>query len=190
MVTNIVNPTISVGEHNNLANLVLLETYSIKLLHFFVFFFSSRRRHTRCSRDWSSDVCSSDLPGDRLAERLTFEVPERDVDRRDGGDRPALSPVVAERGVQVLPEHGVLECVLSDEARGVDLVDERPVDRRRAVRLTESGEAVLGEDLDDERLTDGVPAFRGAEHLGLGQLVAKDPGADFADLHGRLRRLP
>src|SRR5256884_6692870 len=25
------------------------------------FFFSSRRRHTRCSRDWSSDVCSSDL---------------------------------------------------------------------------------------------------------------------------------
>src|SRR2546429_4461271 len=30
------------------------------LSHFF-FFFSSRRRHTRCSRDWSSDVCSSDL---------------------------------------------------------------------------------------------------------------------------------
>src|SRR2546422_3400372 len=27
----------------------------------FLFFFSSRRRHTRCSRDWSSDVCSSDL---------------------------------------------------------------------------------------------------------------------------------
>src|SRR2546429_2910083 len=28
------------------------------------FFFSSRRRHTRCSRDWSSDVCSSDLGTD------------------------------------------------------------------------------------------------------------------------------
>src|SRR5256884_7309115 len=28
---------------------------------FMFFFFSSRRRHTRCSRDWSSDVCSSDL---------------------------------------------------------------------------------------------------------------------------------
>src|SRR5208282_4506590 len=27
----------------------------------FAFFFSSRRRHTRCYRDWSSDVCSSDL---------------------------------------------------------------------------------------------------------------------------------
>src|SRR5699024_3144480 len=27
-----------------------------------IFFFSSRRRHTRSKRDWSSDVCSSDLP--------------------------------------------------------------------------------------------------------------------------------
>src|SRR5690554_7861849 len=26
-----------------------------------LFFFSSRRRHTSCGRDWSSDVCSSDL---------------------------------------------------------------------------------------------------------------------------------
>src|SRR5699024_11586133 len=26
------------------------------------FFFSSSRRHTRSNRDWSSDVCSSDLP--------------------------------------------------------------------------------------------------------------------------------
>src|SRR5258707_695314 len=30
-------------------------------LRFFIFFFSSRRRHTRYWRDWSSDVCSSDL---------------------------------------------------------------------------------------------------------------------------------
>src|SRR3989449_5730268 len=37
------------------------------------FFFSSRRRHTRCSRDWSSDVCSSDLvrgASDRVPEAL------------------------------------------------------------------------------------------------------------------------
>src|SRR5206468_11481562 len=32
---------------------------------FFFFFFSSRRRHTRSDRDWSSDVCSSDLPSAR-----------------------------------------------------------------------------------------------------------------------------
>src|SRR5258707_9556161 len=33
----------------------------ISLCSFFFFFFSSRRRHTRYWRDWSSDVCSSDL---------------------------------------------------------------------------------------------------------------------------------
>src|SRR6266542_6531618 len=32
------------------------------------FFFSSRRRHTRCYRDWSSDVCSSDLEAELLRE--------------------------------------------------------------------------------------------------------------------------
>src|SRR5699024_12127404 len=31
------------------------------LCFFCLFFFSSRRRHTRSKRDWSSDVCSSDL---------------------------------------------------------------------------------------------------------------------------------
>src|SRR5699024_11265927 len=31
------------------------------IIAFFFFFFSSRRRHTRSKRDWSSDVCSSDL---------------------------------------------------------------------------------------------------------------------------------
>src|SRR2546422_6908073 len=35
-------------------------SHNCLILSYF-FFFSSRRRHTRCSRDWSSDVCSSDL---------------------------------------------------------------------------------------------------------------------------------
>src|SRR6266513_4221144 len=39
------------------------------LLIVFFFFFSSRRRHTRSKRDWSSDVCSSDLLG-KLREAL------------------------------------------------------------------------------------------------------------------------
>src|SRR5690606_39589220 len=37
--------------------------FTICLIIFRIFFFSSRRRHTRFSRDWSSDVCSSDLEG-------------------------------------------------------------------------------------------------------------------------------
>src|SRR5206468_4344416 len=35
--------------------------FFIVYFFFFFFFFSSRRRHTRSDRDWSSDVCSSDL---------------------------------------------------------------------------------------------------------------------------------
>src|SRR3989442_6782118 len=38
---------------------------------FLLFFFSSRRRHTRCGRDWSSDVCSSDLV---LLHRLALRL--------------------------------------------------------------------------------------------------------------------
>src|SRR5207247_7894465 len=38
----------------------------------FYFFFSSRRRHTRSTRDWSSDVCSSDLAEDDPARALRY----------------------------------------------------------------------------------------------------------------------
>src|SRR5207249_5980629 len=37
------------------------------------FFFSSRRRHTRSKRDWSSDVCSSDLSLDVPGKRITVQ---------------------------------------------------------------------------------------------------------------------
>src|SRR2546422_3379939 len=46
---------------------------------FLFFFFSSRRRHTRCSRDWSSDVCSSDLP---------WQGAEPQVHQHDHAERP------------------------------------------------------------------------------------------------------
>src|SRR5699024_12092023 len=39
----------------------IYELVVFSLFSFFIFFFSSRRRHTRSKRDWSSDVCSSDL---------------------------------------------------------------------------------------------------------------------------------
>ena len=44
---------------------------------FFCFFFSSRRRHTRFTSDWSSDVCSSDLPTLQLFE--VRDHPQRGV---------------------------------------------------------------------------------------------------------------
>src|SRR3712207_9441301 len=39
-----------------------------------IYFLSSRRRHTRYWRDWSSDVCSSDLPVEQLEGRLHLGV--------------------------------------------------------------------------------------------------------------------
>src|SRR3712207_6915103 len=43
----------------------------------FFFFFSSRRRHTRYWRDWSSDVCSSDLVGNLEFSQARYTVAER-----------------------------------------------------------------------------------------------------------------
>src|SRR5690625_7762329 len=54
------------------------------------FFFSSRRRHTRWPRDWSSDVCSSDLwvvdPLREISPRLGLKptIPQRSEERRVG----------------------------------------------------------------------------------------------------------
>src|SRR5256885_1787721 len=70
----------------------------------YVFFFSSRRRHTRLQGDWSSDVCSSDLAlgKPRRTQRMAF------------GDQPAGRvdhPTTAVRGVVVV-----------DQLRGLALV--------------------------------------------------------------------
>src|SRR5436305_7193870 len=46
-------------------HLFVIESYFV-----FCFFFSSRRRHTRCGRDWSSDVCSSDLSSPSADRRV------------------------------------------------------------------------------------------------------------------------
>src|SRR5438067_5084057 len=46
---------------NNNSCVAMITNNRRLLLLLFFFFFSSRRRHTRSKRDWSSDVCSSDL---------------------------------------------------------------------------------------------------------------------------------
>src|SRR6266496_5164029 len=65
--------------------------------YLFFFFFSSRRRHTRSLRDWSSDVCSSDL---ELGEALRLPV--------DQGRHPELlreAPQLAERRGTLVQVH-------------------------------------------------------------------------------------
>src|SRR2546430_3204072 len=48
-----------------------LQTQSLRPL---IFFFSSRRRHTRFDCDWSSDVCSSDLGLDQLGDQILVDL--------------------------------------------------------------------------------------------------------------------
>src|SRR5215510_15185303 len=59
----------------------------------FFFFFSSRRRHTRWPRDWSSDVCSSDLRAEEiLSKRGQVRVLERDYKRYVGAQIGIYNP--------------------------------------------------------------------------------------------------
>src|SRR3712207_6896799 len=66
------------------------------------FFFSSRRRHTRYWRDWSSDVCSSDLGAERLGAALDLvlglDVAVDDVEVLGGEARDGLRTLVELRG--------------------------------------------------------------------------------------------
>src|SRR3712207_9033050 len=61
-----------------------------------VFFFSSRRRHTRYWRDWSSDVCSSDLHSSRAlilvysAHANRSPHVRREVERAASADLPVI----------------------------------------------------------------------------------------------------
>src|SRR5437870_8922139 len=70
----------------------------------FFFFFSSRRRHTRWPRDWSSDVCSSDLERRDLVRQQERQLVPPGL-RRRRQDRPqseALLVIDAGRPVEQL----------------------------------------------------------------------------------------
>src|SRR5207249_8011046 len=70
---------------------------------FRIFFFSSRRRHTRSKRDWSSDVCSSDLFA--LAQARYSQLESwlvHDGDRSPERRNKARS--LAERALQLQPD--------------------------------------------------------------------------------------
>src|SRR5438067_2232940 len=59
---------------------LMVENTVVPVNRTFLFFFSSRRRHTRSKRDWSSDVCSSDLW--RVTAFRTLRCPRSNVSSR------------------------------------------------------------------------------------------------------------
>src|SRR5205814_6317684 len=62
------------------------------------FFFSSRRRHTRCLSDWSSDVCSSDL----VFFNAEAEVLDGAPDRRHADGYGQRVPQLGQRAIRLL----------------------------------------------------------------------------------------
>src|SRR5207249_9150000 len=82
------------------------------------FFFSSRRRHTRSKRDWSSDVCSSDLNrfGHAMGSKALREVSRRLVSEIRGSDK--LFRYGGDEFCVVLPETDLRgACELSERLR-------------------------------------------------------------------------
>src|SRR5262245_47795067 len=74
----------------------------------YFFFFSSRRRHTRCLSDWSSDVCSSDLGTSKGAGDLSHRIVAKLGDILVHGvalkpGKPLCLAVVAGKPLVVLP---------------------------------------------------------------------------------------
>src|SRR6476620_5601412 len=86
----------------------------------FVFFFSSRRRHTRYWRDWSSDVCSSDL-------RRAILVDTAGLRRRSkvAGTVDYYAQLRSERAV----ERADVAIVVCDASEGVTAEDLRVAER-------------------------------------------------------------
>src|SRR5690349_7070877 len=110
-----------------------------------IFFFSSRRRHTRSLRDWSSDVCSSDL-----IDELTRLGEERAGSRAVTGGQLRLrerredARLVPQRGASVAGER---ERPL-EHARGRDTVavrELRRAEKRRGLHLREHASALFRE---------------------------------------------
>src|SRR5260370_236800 len=72
------------------------------------FFFSSRRRHTRFKCDWSSDVCSSDLPRIRALDVPWFIYVADEPGNVQGTDPGAIWEVNLDTGQQTLISRGGL----------------------------------------------------------------------------------
>src|SRR5262245_64349165 len=69
---------------------------NLSVLFVMLFFFSSRRRHTRCLSDWSSDVCSSDLVRLETALRVVGRPDLEAIEPQHPGERVDRSEIVVD----------------------------------------------------------------------------------------------
>src|SRR5256884_3818572 len=94
--------------------------------HFCFFFFSSRRRHTRCSRDWSSDVCSSDLTHDAIELQL-LDLAAKTVQPVTANGAVNVEPRWSPDGTRIAFEIGRASC----REKSVDLGGRRIIKKKK-----------------------------------------------------------
>src|SRR6266542_5543776 len=91
------------------------------------FFFSSRRRHTRCYRDWSSDVCSSDLRGEVAS--CVADDPQVVPDAVIRAVQTTAAREIAQRAVELA--HGQVAMAAPAIQHGIVRGDRQPARERR-----------------------------------------------------------
>src|SRR5699024_11785047 len=87
-----------------------------------IFFFSSRRRHTRSKRDWSSDVCSSDLKWN--AENATGGDAYKSIIKEVDGEKIGIFGLTTEDTVNIASP---LEVTFTNYIEAAERSEERRV---------------------------------------------------------------
>src|SRR3712207_1237318 len=125
-----------------------------------MFFFSSRRRHTRYWRDWSSDVCSSDL--EQIADALRL-AEEMNLDRIVS-NQPQYNMIQRRIEAEVIPlceREGVGQVVFSPLAQGVLTGKYRPGDApEQGTRAADPDSSRFMRQLMNERVLSVVDRLR------------------------------
>src|SRR6266699_6701745 len=136
---------------------MLFFVFSIyKELYCIIFFFSSRRRHTRCGRDWSSDVCSSDLqeaPSESVALLCLVDgeaCQQQDRDRLRHGFRHARrrgGPRHRPGGEGVVADYLMIQAGYERPGRAAGLIGRRVAEQpfiEAVVAAAEPADVVIG----------------------------------------------
>src|SRR2546422_2048725 len=107
------------------------------------FFFSSRRRHTRCSRDWSSDVCSSDLIRSLAIQGKANAAPPRSAWLIESWFWDDCQPVRSEEHTSELQSRLHLVCRLLLEKKKKNKIETQQVRIRNNCSHTRTNEDIL-----------------------------------------------
>src|SRR2546430_11445529 len=152
------------------------------VMHLLVFFFSSRRRHTRFDCDWSSDVCSSDLRPGSTGRAAGFLGIALVAGCASGGTRTAT----AGSPTPVPPAAPPLAAVAQDTTREGGLGSQYPSSYRRhpnppvlirnATIMTAAGQEIQG----------GSILFKDGRIVSVGTTVQAPSDAVVADGTGKL----